>query len=151
MIGAVDIGGTKIAVGMVNDSGELSRKETPTDTESYANGLAAIASMLRETARTAGVEFIRARLTRNQTRRQGTRKPERNRTLGMRYLYPSSPASVHDLTGISTSRNVEHGEDVSVYHVAAPLCRLMQKRPCVVWKIKSVDSVLSLPLQKTTR
>jgi glucokinase len=58
MIGAVDIGGTKIAVGMVNDSGQvLSRKETPTDTESYANGLAAIASMLRETARTAGVEF----------------------------------------------------------------------------------------------
>jgi glucokinase len=58
MIGAVDIGGTKIAVGMVNDSGQvLSRMETPTDTESYANGLAAIASMLRETARTAGVEF----------------------------------------------------------------------------------------------
>lgn len=58
MIGAVDIGGTKIAVGMVNDSGQvLSRKETPTDTESYANGLAAIASMLRETASTAGVEF----------------------------------------------------------------------------------------------
>jgi len=58
MIGAVDIGGTKIAVGMVNDSGQvLSRKDTPTDTESYASGLAAIASMLRETARTAGVEF----------------------------------------------------------------------------------------------
>jgi glucokinase len=58
MIGAVDIGGTKIAAGMVNDNGQvLSRKETPTDTESYANGLAAIASMLRETARTAGVEF----------------------------------------------------------------------------------------------
>jgi glucokinase len=58
MIGAVDIGGTKIAVGMVNDSGQvLSRKETPTDTESYANGLGAIASMLRETASTAGVEF----------------------------------------------------------------------------------------------
>ena len=58
MIGAVDIGGTKIAVGMVNDSGQvLSRKETLTDTGSYANGLAAIDSMLRETARTAGVEF----------------------------------------------------------------------------------------------
>jgi len=58
MIGAVDIGGTKIAVGMVNDSGQvLSRKETPTDVESYANGLAAIASMLRETERSAGVEF----------------------------------------------------------------------------------------------
>jgi glucokinase len=58
MIGAVDIGGTKIAVGMVNDSGQvLSRMETPTDAESYANGLVAIAGMLRETARTAGVEF----------------------------------------------------------------------------------------------
>jgi glucokinase len=58
MIGAVDIGGTKIAVGMVNDSGRvLSRKEMPTDAASYANGLAAIAGMLRETAQTAGVEF----------------------------------------------------------------------------------------------
>jgi glucokinase len=58
MIGAVDIGGTKTAVGMVNDNGQvLSRKETPTDTESYANGMAAIAGMLRETARSAGVEF----------------------------------------------------------------------------------------------
>jgi glucokinase len=58
MIGAVDIGGTKIAVGMVNDSGEvLSRQETPTDAHNYAKGLAAIASMLRETARTAGVEI----------------------------------------------------------------------------------------------
>jgi glucokinase len=58
MIGAVDIGGTKIAVGMVNDSGQiLSRKETPTDAENYASGLAAIAGMLRETARTAGIEF----------------------------------------------------------------------------------------------
>jgi glucokinase len=58
MIGAVDIGGTKIAVGMVNDSGQvLSRMETPTDAESYVNGLEAIAGMLRETARTAGVEL----------------------------------------------------------------------------------------------
>jgi glucokinase len=58
MIGAIDIGGTKIAAGMVNDSGQvLSRKETPTDAESYANGLAAIASMLRETAQSAGVEI----------------------------------------------------------------------------------------------
>jgi glucokinase len=58
MIGAVDIGGTKIAVGMVNDSGEvLSRQETPTDTHDYAKGLAAIAGMLRETAQTAGVEI----------------------------------------------------------------------------------------------
>jgi|SRR5580704_4666278 glucokinase len=58
MIGAVDIGGTKIAVGMVNDSGQvLSRKESPTDADNYANGLALVASMLQETARTAGVEI----------------------------------------------------------------------------------------------
>ena len=58
MIGAVDIGGTKIAVGMVNDSGQvLSRQESPTDVNSYADGLARTASMLRETARTAGVEI----------------------------------------------------------------------------------------------
>jgi glucokinase len=58
MIGAVDIGGTKIAVGMVNDSGQvLSRKEIATDAASYANGLAMIANMLRETAQTAGVEI----------------------------------------------------------------------------------------------
>src|ERR1700722_9514868 len=63
----------------------------------------------------------------------------------------SSAARVHDLTGISTSCNVEHGEDVSVYPIGALLCRRMQQRPCVVWKIKSVDSVLTLPLQKTTR
>jgi glucokinase len=58
MIGAVDIGGTKIAVGMVTDGGRvLSRKESPSDANSYANGLAAIASMLRETATIAGVEI----------------------------------------------------------------------------------------------
>jgi len=58
MIGAVDIGGTKIAVGIVNDRGQvLSRKETPTDAKSYAKGLAAIASMLRETAQVARVEL----------------------------------------------------------------------------------------------
>jgi len=58
MIGAVDIGGTKIAVGMVSDSGRvLSRHELPTDVDSYANGLATIVSMLRETARTARVEI----------------------------------------------------------------------------------------------
>ncbi|HEY6768696.1 MAG TPA: ROK family protein [Candidatus Sulfotelmatobacter sp.] len=58
MIGAVDIGGTKIAVGMVDENGQvLSRKESPTDAGSYGNGLAMIASMLRETARTAEVEI----------------------------------------------------------------------------------------------
>ena len=58
MIGAVDIGGTKIAVGMVNDAGQvLSRRELPTAADNYANGLAAVASMLRETAREAGAEI----------------------------------------------------------------------------------------------
>lgn len=58
MIGAVDIGGTKIAVGMVNKHGQvLSRKESPTDAASYANGLATIAGLLRETARVAGVKI----------------------------------------------------------------------------------------------
>jgi glucokinase len=58
MIGAVDIGGTKIAVGMVDDSGKvLSRMESPTDADRYANGLAMVTSMLRETSRTAAVEI----------------------------------------------------------------------------------------------
>jgi glucokinase len=58
MIGAVDIGGTKIAVGMVTESGQvLSRKESPTDAGRYANGLATIAGLLRETAQIAGVEI----------------------------------------------------------------------------------------------
>jgi len=58
MIGAVDIGGTKTAVGMVNDTGQvLSRRELPTAADSYANGLAAVASMLQETAREAGAEI----------------------------------------------------------------------------------------------
>jgi glucokinase len=58
MIGAVDIGGTKIAVGMVSDSGEvLSQRVSPTDAGSYTNGLATIVDMLRETARAAGVEI----------------------------------------------------------------------------------------------
>ena len=56
MIGAVDIGGTKLAVGMVTESGQvLSRKESPTDAGRYVNGLATIAGLLRETAQIAGV------------------------------------------------------------------------------------------------
>jgi glucokinase len=57
--GAVDIGGTKIAVGMVDDSGKiLSRMECPTDAHlGYAVGLERIASMLRETARDAQVDI----------------------------------------------------------------------------------------------
>jgi glucokinase len=55
MIGAVDIGGTKIAVGVVDDYGRvLARAETPTDAHGYSNGLAAIGRMLGETARVAG-------------------------------------------------------------------------------------------------
>jgi glucokinase len=59
VIGAVDIGGTKIAVGIVDDNGSvLSKTESPTDAESgYLNGLARITTMLRETAGTAGVEI----------------------------------------------------------------------------------------------
>lgn len=58
-IGAVDIGGTKIAVGMVDENGRiLSRMESPSQSvESYGDGLELIAGMLRSTAQTAGVEF----------------------------------------------------------------------------------------------
>jgi glucokinase len=58
VIGAVDIGGTKIAVGVVDDTGKvLSRMEAPTDPDRYANGLRDIERMLRETARQSGVEL----------------------------------------------------------------------------------------------
>ena len=59
MIGAVDIGGTKIAVGMVDDSGGvLAKTESPTAGErGYADGLARITEMLRETARRVGGEL----------------------------------------------------------------------------------------------
>ena len=58
MIGAVDIGGTKIAVGIVDNDGKvLSRMQSPTDPDNYAAGIDLIASMLRETARQAGVEL----------------------------------------------------------------------------------------------
>jgi glucokinase len=58
MIGAVDIGGTKIAVGVVDGNGKvLSRTQAPTDPDRYSDGIKMIASMLRETAKTAGVEL----------------------------------------------------------------------------------------------
>jgi glucokinase len=59
VIGAIDIGGTKIAVGMVDDTGKvLSKLECPTDAKGgYTSGLARIIAMLRETARAAGVEI----------------------------------------------------------------------------------------------
>jgi len=57
-VGAVDIGGTKIAVGMVDATGRvLSRKESPTDADRYSSGLDAITTMLRDTAREAGVKL----------------------------------------------------------------------------------------------
>lgn len=55
MIGAVDIGGTKIAVGMVDDQGKvLSRMEAPTDPNRYSDGIELIAHMLRKTSQRAG-------------------------------------------------------------------------------------------------
>ena len=59
MIGAVDIGGTKIAVGMVDESGRVwARTECSTTAErGWPDGLARIATMLRETAGHAGGEL----------------------------------------------------------------------------------------------
>jgi glucokinase len=59
VIGAVDIGGTKIAVGIVDDSGAvLAKVESPTAGErGYADGLARITGMLREAAGKAGAEI----------------------------------------------------------------------------------------------
>jgi glucokinase len=51
MIGAVDIGGTKIAVGIVDDNGKvLARTQTATDGHNYDHGLDAIIRMLGETS-----------------------------------------------------------------------------------------------------
>ncbi len=58
MIGAVDIGGTKIAVGMVDEEGKvLSRVQAPTDPERYATSIQLIADMLRETCQSAGAQL----------------------------------------------------------------------------------------------
>jgi glucokinase len=57
-IAAVDIGGTKIAVGMVDEHGQvLCKTESPTNTADYTDGLNSIAAMLRQTAQKAGVEI----------------------------------------------------------------------------------------------
>jgi glucokinase len=55
LIGAVDIGGTKIAVGVVNDDGRvLARRESPTDADlGYSHALGNIRSMLDATANIA--------------------------------------------------------------------------------------------------
>jgi glucokinase len=59
MIGAVDIGGTKLAVGLVDESGRvLAKRETVTGSDSsYSGGLENIASMLREMAQNSGVDI----------------------------------------------------------------------------------------------
>jgi len=59
MIGAVDIGGTKIAVGLVDDGGRvLSRMEGPTDAErGYTEALSRTEQMLHAALSSAGVEL----------------------------------------------------------------------------------------------
>jgi len=59
MVGAVDIGGTKLAVGLVNEDGKvLARREAPTGPEStYSAGLESIAGMLGEMSKSSGVEI----------------------------------------------------------------------------------------------
>ncbi|MGE5112887.1 MAG: ROK family protein [Acidobacteriaceae bacterium] len=59
MIGAIDIGGTKIAVGIVDENGQILRSmECPTDAKAgFSNAIARMSSMLRETAREAGEEI----------------------------------------------------------------------------------------------
>ena len=58
MIGAVDIGGTKIAVGVVDDSGNVvARLQAPTDPNRYTDSVNMIARMLRQTASQAGAQL----------------------------------------------------------------------------------------------
>jgi len=59
LIGAVDIGGTKIAVGVVDDHGKvLARRECPTDPDrGYAHALGNIREMLQATAHTAKAQI----------------------------------------------------------------------------------------------
>jgi glucokinase len=59
MIGAVDIGGTKLAVGLVDENGKvLAKNEMVTGPESnYSSGLESIVSMLREMEQRARVEI----------------------------------------------------------------------------------------------
>ena len=59
MIGAVDIGGTKIAAGIVDDGGKvLARLETPTEAaRAYPDGLRHTVRMLREAAKKANTEL----------------------------------------------------------------------------------------------
>lgn len=57
MIGAVDIGGTKIAVGVVDDAGRvLAKNECPTDVpRGFDDAMRRVIKMLGECAERAGV------------------------------------------------------------------------------------------------
>lgn len=59
MIGAIDVGGSKLAVGIIDERGAvLSKMEVPTGATSlYASGLEQMTAMLRETSRGAGVNI----------------------------------------------------------------------------------------------
>jgi glucokinase len=59
LIGAVDIGGTKIAAGIVDDAGKvLCKLEVPTSgVRAYPDGLTQITRMLKESAQTIGVKI----------------------------------------------------------------------------------------------
>src|SRR6184192_2965265 len=59
MIGATDIGGTKIAAGIVDDAGKvLAKLETPTEAaRAYPDGLRHMVRMLREAAKQANAEL----------------------------------------------------------------------------------------------
>lgn len=59
MIGAVDIGGTKIAAGIVDQNGNvLAQMQSPTDAAGgYAKGIRRIAEMLREVSQKAGAKI----------------------------------------------------------------------------------------------
>ena len=59
MIGAIDVGGTKIAVGVVDDQGRIiDRAECPTASErGFPDGLARMIAMLRDTAARAGAKL----------------------------------------------------------------------------------------------
>lgn len=59
MIGAIDIGGTKIAVAVVDDRGRIiDRDECPTQSErGFPDGLSRMVAMLRETAARAGAKL----------------------------------------------------------------------------------------------
>jgi glucokinase len=58
-VGAIDIGGTKIAVGVIDDNGRvLSRVECPTDAEcGYKDALARTEKILRQAVKDAGVKI----------------------------------------------------------------------------------------------